>query len=332
MNEYNFDNLSKQEIFSKYLQNLNKLKTSTNTSNHDFEQFLLKHYNKHKYYYNYIPKSVVVKRRNIFILIFTIFISILLTYKTETSNILLRNLQTFIYPGMKIWRKLSIPIITQFPELTGLIQFFSLLFSPKLISFKFSDLYDESCIFVNPFFQVDINCDPCRDIRNVIDANSFKTNILDTPYVFNTQTNPVNLSTLIQIYKNNESIFKREKIQSTNKNIKNFDNLINDFTNKTHQIESHSLYRINRMIPARILRKYLPKMPSNGINLERFLAIDTAQAFPYRIPDCECSNMFVVQAMGSRIITLRPTSECRSKCRTISVKLSPSYACKFVFF
>lgn len=121
MNEYNFDNLSKQEIFSKYLQNLNKLKTSTNTSNHDFEQFLLKHYNKHKYYYNYIPKSVVVKRRNVLLFIFTIFISILLTYKTETSNILLRNLQTFIYPGMKFWRKLSIPIITQFPELTGLI-------------------------------------------------------------------------------------------------------------------------------------------------------------------------------------------------------------------
>lgn len=181
---------------------------------------------------------------------------------------------------------------------------------------------------MNPFFQVDINCDPCRDIRNVIDANSFKTNILDTPYVFNTQTNPVNLSSLVKIYKNNESIFKREKIQSTNKNIKNFDNLINDFTNKTHQIESHSLYRINRMIPARILRKYLPKMPSNGINLERFLAIDTAQASPYRIPDCECSNIFVVQAMGSRIITLRPTSECRSKCRTISVKLAPSHACK----
>lgn len=120
MNEYNFDNLSKQEIFSKYLQSLNNLKTSTNISNHDFERFLLKHYNKQKYFYNYIPKSVVVKRRNVLISVFTIFAMILLTYKTETSNILLRNLQTFIYPGMKIWRKLAIPVITQFPELTGL--------------------------------------------------------------------------------------------------------------------------------------------------------------------------------------------------------------------
>lgn len=124
MNEYNFDNLTKQEIFSKYIKSLNKLKTSTNLSNHDFDRFLLKHYNKHKYYCNYIPKSVLVKRKNILIFVFTIFLSILLTYKTETSNILLRNVQTFIYPGMKFWRKLSIPVITQFPELTGFIPYF----------------------------------------------------------------------------------------------------------------------------------------------------------------------------------------------------------------
>lgn len=225
-------------------------------------------------------------------------------------------------------------MIIQFPELGYLISnHLPAILKKKLIKTILTDLYDESCIFVNPFFQVDINCDPCRDVRNVIDANGFRTNMLDTPYVFKTEIKqPVNLSTLIKIYKNNEPIFKRERIQSTNKMIKNFDDLINDFTNKTEQIESHSLYRINRMIPARILRKYLPKLPTNGINLERFVAIDTPQAFPYRIPDCECSNMFVVQAIGSRIITLRPTSGCRNKCRTISVKLSPSHVCKCLLF
>lgn len=133
MNEYNFDNLSKQEIFSKYLQNLNKLKLKSDFSNHDFEQFLLKYYNKHKYYCNYIPKTVIVKRRNQLILIFTIFLSIILTYKTETTNILLRNAQTFIYPGMKFWRKLAIPVITQFPELTGEICYFFLIDSVMLV-------------------------------------------------------------------------------------------------------------------------------------------------------------------------------------------------------
>lgn len=82
------------------------------------------------------------------------------------------------------------------------------------------------------------------------------------------------------------------------------------------------------MRPARMLRKIFPKpqkIPSNGISLERFIAIDTPLASPYRIPDTECPNIFIVQATGKRIIILRPTAECSSKCRTLSVRLPTSY-------
>lgn len=121
------------------------------------------------------------------------------------------------------------------------------------------------------------------------------------------------------------------KVQSTNRNIKTLKDLFTDFLNDTHQLESHTLWRCNRMNPAQILRQIVPKpkrLPNSGMSIERYLAIDTASAPPYRIPDVDCSSIFVIQLKGTRTILLRPTTECKHKCRTISVRLPQSYVCK----
>lgn len=85
------------------------------------------------------------------------------------------------------------------------------------------------------------------------------------------------------------------------------------------------------MPPARLLRQLFPRpkqLPSTGLSLERFLSIDSPLAPPFRIPDAECSTMFMIQGHGSRIILLRPTQECRNVCKTLSVKLPAKYARK----
>lgn len=123
------------------------------------------------------------------------------------------------------------------------------------------------------------------------------------------------------------------KVQSTNKHIKNLNDLFVDFLNFTQertQEKSHNLWRCNRMNPLRLLRKLISlpdRMPNTGMSIERYLAIDTADAPSYSIPDTDCSNMFIYQLKGLRTIVLRPTSECKDKCRTISVRLQESVVC-----
>ncbi|KAL1116205.1 hypothetical protein AAG570_005700 [Ranatra chinensis] len=60
-----------------------------------------------------------------------------------------RNIQEVIYPGMKLVRKLMLPLVTNFPALT--------------------EWYDEACLVGNPYFQVsDIDCWPCQGVRSIL--------------------------------------------------------------------------------------------------------------------------------------------------------------------
>lgn len=73
---------------------------------------------------------------------------------TDISRLFMRNIQTFIYPGMRYWRKLTLPIIREFPELTN--------------------LYDESCLLSNPFFHVaELDCTPCMHVINIVDLTGY---------------------------------------------------------------------------------------------------------------------------------------------------------------
>lgn len=45
---------------------------------------------------------------------------ILVNYRIELTKLFMRNIQMYIYPGMRFWRLLTLPIIQQFPELSDL--------------------------------------------------------------------------------------------------------------------------------------------------------------------------------------------------------------------
>lgn len=131
-------------------------------------------------------------------------------------------------------------------------------------------------------------------------------------------------------------MFRKEayRVRSTDSAVANLDQLFNVMLNRSGKSDtkrSNNLWRINRMTPARILRKLFPAppLPTNaGIDIERYVAFDIAGGVTYQLPSTDCSNMFVYQAIGSRIIHLEPTIECKQQCRRITVKLKPNHTCK----
>lgn len=93
------------------------------------------------------------KRYFVYISVVLIIVA-LVNYRTDISRLFMRNIQTFIYPGMRYWRKMTLPIIRQFPRLTN--------------------LYDESCLLSNPYFHVaELDCAPCINVINVVDLSGY---------------------------------------------------------------------------------------------------------------------------------------------------------------
>lgn len=155
------------------------------------------------------------------------------------------------------------------------------------------------------------------------------------------------IAEIYQLYQRNREIFREEafKVRSTDPNVVNLDQLFDMMLNKSGKVgrrSSHNLWRINRMTPARILRTLFPTpqtVPKHaGIDIERFIAFDVhgdgsesgdGDATTYQLPSTDCSNMFVFQAIGSRVIHLQPTSECREQCRRLTVKLKQNHTCKY---
>lgn len=101
-----------------------------------------------------------LRRYFVYIIICAVVI-VLVNYKTETSNAFMQNIQTFIYPVMRAWRKMTLPLIQTFPTLT--------------------DVYDETCLIENPLFRVtNLDCTPCIGIVKVVEySTSYPTKYLD---------------------------------------------------------------------------------------------------------------------------------------------------------
>lgn len=296
-------------------------------------------------YGEFVANSVWMNRRQYCAIMIVVAICILLVnYKLEASNFFMRNIQNMIYPGMRAWRILTLPLIQTFPSLT--------------------QFYDETCLISNPLFQVDnLNCRPCERTTNVLDLtrSANMNHYLDssTPYVikvrspfqcndlepfdcrtfssFQTNHTAVTIPMLYQIYNENRKIFHEDAytVRSSQSHIANLDQLFTNLLNHTTatvNVQSHHLWRINRMTPARILRRLFPKplgLPETaGIGVERFLAIDTSLSPSYILPETDCSNMFVLMAKGSRTIHFRPTKECQATCRSLSFRLEENTFCK----
>lgn len=334
--DINYADLSRPQVIAKYLENLRVLKRiaehNWHISSRQFDDYIYTQYFAFgrnigtftSLYSNYqwvggngaeLVKQIMDRKQKILLWMLYLFIALLfISYKHEASTIVLRNIQTLIYPGMKLWRKMTLPVISKFPGLT--------------------ELYDESCLIMNPFFKVDdLSCEPCADVMNVLDFTHVKQTSNLVPFIFKINQEPVFMSDLFEVYKANKDVFRRDayRVKSTNRDVTNLDEMFQDF-NRTHQIPSHNLWRCNRMPPARQLRQMFvrpSRLPATGLALERFLSIDTKDAPVYPLPDAECENMYIQQALGTRTIILRPAVECRHICRTISVRLPQSFVLSY---
>lgn len=99
---------------------------------------------------------ILDRRRQIMYWLFYFLLALLcfVVYRHENSvSVAERSVQSMVYPGMRMWRRMTLPLIERFPRLT--------------------ELYDESCLMGNPFFQVDdLSCSPCAHIDAVMDLTS----------------------------------------------------------------------------------------------------------------------------------------------------------------
>lgn len=301
-----------------------------------------------------VLSQILDRRRQILYWIFYLMLVSLCVFayrhRNDTSSDVLsssgHDVHSFIYPSMRMWRRITLPLIQRFPRLT--------------------ELYDESCLMQNPFFQgVDaLSCDPCSTVQSVLDLTSkiersteaYNDNQQENssrddsdrempneyvPFVFKINQNPIQLQDFYNLYISNHATFRRDayRVQSTNREVTNLEELFNNYNHtqskekSTQIIEAHNLWRCNRMLPARLLRKLFASptlhLPRTGIALERYMTIDTTQAPTYTLPDTQCANVFVQQALGTRYIFLRPTSECRHRCRTLSIRLPQSFVLSY---
>lgn len=117
----------------------------------------------------------------------------------------------------------------------------------------------------------------------------------------------IELKDVYNMYLNNKAIFERDafRVHSTNRDVTNLEELFNQF-NHTVKRETNNMWRCNRMLPARLLRKLIsrPATLPSSMALERYMAIDTPQAQSYTLPDTECPNVYIQQSLGTRFIIL----------------------------
>ncbi|XP_047354732.1 uncharacterized protein LOC124951045 isoform X1 [Vespa velutina] len=240
------------------------------------------------------------------------------------NTMVLRNLQSSIYPGLKILRKIALPIIEKYPML--------------------SELYDEWCLVENQFFYVsDMDCWPCSIMSSVPDLtnhNITKTFNIGIPYTKAENNVAVNMQDLFEMYWYNNNTFKED----SNKIFSNNDayRTIHDVMDKrldiypSESLTTHITWRINRMKPGRIIRKLFPKPMETpnwwGQSIEKFIFIDEANSPLYSLPRPECSNVILRFTDGARLIKMMPSLECQQNCKTSTILLSNGYTCMFLFY
>lgn len=137
------------------------------------------------------------------------------------------------------------------------------------------------------------------------------------------------------MYRSNKLTFDKDAsaVKSTNATIRTASDLFAHHPMRTQSSEGHASWRINRMEPARVIRKLFPRpyiiSQWSGQSLERYLMVDEPKAKAYALPNPECSYVFVVQGSGVRRVVLKPSRECEKNCQTVSVVLKPSHVCKY---
>lgn len=239
-----------------------------------------------------------------------IVIAIYVTYNFKTVySTVMCNVQEYIYPGLKLLRRIAIPFISLFPSLT--------------------DLYHETCLIQNPFFTVvDMDCWPCSTVTNIMEVNQPKpvNQQHTTPFIYETDQQVINMDDLKKIYMKNRDTFSKysPKILTNNKYYQSPDDLFNQ---KLSDDKNFYVWKFNDIKVANILRQIIPRpkvVPKFGQSTERFVIVDESQSL-FRVPDTECSFSFLLALSGSREIHLIPAEECKHQCKALKVELKETY-------
>ncbi|XP_066994534.2 uncharacterized protein [Anabrus simplex] len=242
---------------------------------------------------------------------------LLLFFHKPSYNFVVRNIQELIYPSMKLLRWMALPIVRRFPSITV--------------------WYDELCLVENPYFRaVDINCWPCEEVRSILDLSEtdnprhYQPHSA-FPYIVKGCVPEVTFSQIQDMYLTHQSMLDRDasRISSSVPGWKTVADLMNHQLeqNPTPDKDAHVMWRLNRMEPARVVRKLFPRPPflPNSINVERFILIDEPNAPPYTLPFPEGYKVFVMQGSGERLVVLEPVPDCAVNCSRVSVLLKPNY-------
>lgn len=135
--DLDFNNLTKEEIKAKYLENIERLKKFCSNENlfseQEFSLYLNHYYQKQNKINNsrsilsfilnkntskVLIKTVIDRKKKILnIFFFVLAIFTLFFYKHEFSSLIIRNFQN--YHVIRMWRKATIPLLNFYPSLSG---------------------------------------------------------------------------------------------------------------------------------------------------------------------------------------------------------------------
>lgn len=173
----NYSHLSKTEIIHKYQQHLKQIEKLANI--HHINR---KHFHKylspqsHHLPFNQTSAEIVLKTcigqlwliRRYLLMVALIGVVVMAGLNSTSINgFFMKNIQTFIYPGMSMWRKFTLPLLAIWPEM--------------------SQFYDETCLVPNPVFRVkDFDCEPCESVASVLDLTDMPDirTTMPVPYIF----------------------------------------------------------------------------------------------------------------------------------------------------
>ncbi|XP_075972240.1 uncharacterized protein LOC142974031 [Anticarsia gemmatalis] len=280
--------MSEDEFKRMYFQSLKTLETSGHVESNRPRYFIAKCI--------YILTGILVG------------IYIFYNYKIIYSTIMC-NVQEYIYPGLKLLRRISIPFISLFPSLTY--------------------YYHETCLIQNPFFTVvDMDCWPCSSVSNVMQVNDPKpvSQQHRAPFIYETEQQIINMEALRKIYMQNKDIFNKEspKILTNNKYYESPDDMFNQ---SFVEERNYYVWKFNNMNAAKLLRQVIPRpkiVPKFGQSTERYIIVDNSQQL-FHIPDTECNFSFLLALSGSREIQLIPAEECKHQCKVLKVELKETF-------
>ncbi|XP_032512001.2 uncharacterized protein LOC116766296 isoform X2 [Danaus plexippus] len=298
-----------QEDIDEYSNSIKRLKNESTITGISEEEFTKMYFQSLNELNRERLKKSNRKTNTIFVIpiLVIFFITIAYNYKFVYSC-LICNMQEYIYPGLRLLRKISIPFVALFPSLT--------------------EFYQETCLIQNPFFTVvDMDCWPCSSIHTIREiSNPLPIHTQQSaPFVYKTKQHSINFDDIKKLYINNRDLFDKESpkiLVNNNYYVSPRDVFKSDLQNKDLFI-----WKFNNFNVARLLRQIIPRpkvVPKFGQSTERFIIMDFKQD-KYKIPDTECNNSFLLTLKGSRIVELKPAEECKHECKSFKLELKESY-------